>query len=203
MEQCALTLTNSARCKLGRNLKMSRKCSSLWDWQISMINTFVILLILLHCSLSWCLLCSNEFGVLTRMRRLISYGSSNVTHLCYVCLTYHVALLWIQMHVSMPLELYYCRNIVMGCILWLYTLQSTTWPNVTMGLGTRNCLLSYRHVPNGIVIWRACHKQFTLTMSLTKLSILSHFFHVVRLAGWSRWTSCPCRLCTNLGLWTS
>ena len=92
MEWCTLTLTKSAQCKLGRNLKTSRKCSSLWDLQITMLNTFVILVTLLHHSLPWCLLSGNGFGVPTRMWRLISYSSSYVTHLCYVCLTYHVVL---------------------------------------------------------------------------------------------------------------
>ena len=92
IEWCMLTLTKSERCELGWNLKMSRKCSSLWDWQITMLNIFIILLILLHRSLPWCLLSGNGFGVPTRMWRLISYGSSYVTHLCYVCLTYHIVL---------------------------------------------------------------------------------------------------------------
>ena len=122
------------------NLKISKKCSSLWDWLITMRKTFVILLILLHCSRLWCLLSGNGFGVPTMIWHLISYGGSYVTHLCYVCLTYYIVLSWIQMHVSMPLGLYYCRNIVMGIILWLSTLQSKTWPNITMAQGTRSCL---------------------------------------------------------------
>ena len=84
MEQCTLTLTKSTRCKLSWNQKMSRKCSSLWDWQITMLNTFVILLILPHYSHPWCHLSGNGFGVPTRMWRLTGYGSSYVT--------YHVAL---------------------------------------------------------------------------------------------------------------
>ena len=68
---------------------------------------------------------------------------------------------------------------------WLSTLLSTTLPNVTMVLGTRSCLLSYRHVPSGIVTLRAYLPKFTLIMSLTKHCILSLFCHVVRLAGWS------------------
>ena len=87
------------------------------------------------------------------------------------------------MRVSMLLGLYYCRNIVMGCILWFSTLQSTTRLNITMGLGTRNCLLSYRYVLNGVVIWRAYHQKFTLTMSPIKLVTLSHFFHIISLNG--------------------
>ena len=73
----------------------------------------------------------------------------------------------------------------MGCILWHSTLQSTTQPNVTMGLGTRSCLLSYKHVLNGIVTLRAYHQKFTLTMSPIKHFTLSHFFRVVWLTGWN------------------
>ena len=144
-----------------------------------MLNTSVILLILLHRSLPWCLLSGNGFGVPTRMWHLSSYGSSYVTQLCYVCLTYHVVLSWILMRVSMLLELYYCRNTVMGCILWLSTLQSTIQLNITMGLGTRSCLLLYKHVQSGY------HQKSTLIMSLIIFFMLSHFFHVVRLTGWS------------------
>ena len=131
---------------------------------------------------------------------LINYGSSYVTHLCYVCLTYYVVLSWIQTCVSMPLGLYYCRNIVMGCILWLSTLQSTTRPKVTMGLGTRSCLLSYKHVQNGVVTLRGYHQKSILITSPIKCCILSHFFLIIRLTGWSGRTCCPCRLCINLGL---
>ena len=89
------------------------------------------------------------------------------------------------MRVLMQLGLYYCRNIVMGCILWLSTLLSTTQPNVTMVLATRSCLLLYRHVPSGDVTLRDCHQKYTLIMSLIKHCTLSLFFHVVRLIGWS------------------
>ena len=89
------------------------------------------------------------------------------------------------MRVLMQLGLYYCRNIVMGYILWLSTLQSTTQPNVTMVLATRSCLLLYRHVPSGDAILRDYHQKYTLIMSLIKHYILSLFFHVVRLVGWS------------------
>ena len=92
MERCMLTLTKSPQCELGQNLKMSRKCSSLWDWQITMLSTFVILLVLLHRSLPWCHLSGSGFGVPNRMWHFTSYGNSYVTHQCYGCLTYHVAL---------------------------------------------------------------------------------------------------------------
>ena len=115
------------------------------------------------------------------MWRLISYGSSYVTHLYNGCLTYYLALYWIQTRVLMQLGLYYCRNIVMGCILWLSTLQSTTQLSVTMVLGIRSCLLLYKHVQSGIVTLRIYHQSFTLTMSPIKIFTLSHFFHVVRL----------------------
>ena len=90
------------------------------------------------------------------------------------------------MRVLMQLGLYYCRNIVMGYILWLSTLLSTTQLNVTMVLATRSCLLSYRHVPSGDVTLRDYLPKFTLIMSLIKHCTLSLFFHVVRLVGWSR-----------------
>ena len=92
IEWFILTLTKSARCKLGRNHTTSRKCSNFWAWQIIMLNTSVILLILLDRSLPWWHLSGNGFSVPTRMWCLTSYGSSYVTHQCYGCLTYHVVL---------------------------------------------------------------------------------------------------------------
>ena len=74
---------------------------------------------------------------------------------------------------------------MMGCILWLSTLLSTTQPNVTMVLATRRCLLLYSHVPSGDVTFRDYRQKYTLIMSLIKHYTLSLFFHVVRLVGWS------------------
>ena len=89
------------------------------------------------------------------------------------------------MRVLMQLGLYYCRNIVMGCILWLSTLLSITQPNVIMVLATRSCLLLYRHVPSGGVILKDYRQKYTLIMNLIKYYTLSHFFHIIRLVGWS------------------
>ena len=89
------------------------------------------------------------------------------------------------MRVLTQLGLYCCRNIVMGYILWLSTLLSTTQLNVTMVLARRSCLLSYKHVPSGDVTLRDYRQQYTLIMSLIKHYTLSLFSHVIRLVGWS------------------
>ena len=151
-----------------------------------MHNTCIILWTLLHL---WCISCQLSMcrsGVKRKSMLLKSCLNCCVAHLCWSCQICNGASLWIPTLALMP-QVLCCKSMMMGCTLLRFIRWSTIPLSATTAPATKNYLLSYRPVPNGIADLKDYHPSFTPITNPTRLCIQSLSCLEDRLIGWNDW----------------